>query len=358
MRKKTKLPCLPHELIIQILLKLPVKFLIRFKCVCKSWFSLISDSHFANSHFQLTATNIPKILGISVSPPEFLSIDFENHVSASLNLNFSLPQSYFPFQIKDSCRGFLFLHFDFSRNYLWNPSTRFHKQIPVSPIHSNLEAYYLFGFGYDKSRDDYLVVLISTLSDNSSSYLEFFSLRDNTWKQIEGDRFPYMDASSDRTLGLFFTGAIHWLAYHHDLSVDVIVAFDLTERKLLEMPLPDGDFVHVPINCDLWVSGEFLSLSAIDYVSDTIELWVMKEYKVNSSWTKTLVIHIDNVAYFSPMYFAKNGDIIGTNGGNVVKYNYKGQLLDHRSYSDDPDGSQVVMYTESLLSLPGGAEQV
>jgi len=232
------------------------------------------------------------------------------------------------------------LHFDFLRNYLWNPPTRFHKKTPVSPIHSNLEVYYLFGFGYDESRDDYLVVLISTLSDNSSSYLEFFSLRDNTWKQIEGDCFPYMDASSDRILGLLFTGAIHWLAYRHDLYVDVIVAFDLMERKLLEM------------------FGEFLSLSAIDYVNDTIELWAMKEYKVDLSWTKTLVINIDDVAYFSPIYFTKSGDIIRTNGGNVVKYNYEGQLLDHRSYSDDPDGSQVIMYTESLFSLPGGAEQV
>lgn len=79
---------------------------------------------------------------------------------------------------------------------------------------------------------------------------------------------------------------------------------------------------------------------------------------MHSSWTKTLVIHIDDVACFSPIYFTKNSDIIGTNGGNVVKYNYKGQLLDHRSYPDDPDGSQVVMYTESLLSLPAGAEQV
>ena len=74
---------------------------MRFKCVCKSWFSLIFDSHFANSHFQFTAINTPKILVISVLPPEFRSIDFENHDSASLNLNFSLPQSYFPFQVKD-----------------------------------------------------------------------------------------------------------------------------------------------------------------------------------------------------------------------------------------------------------------
>ncbi|MCI40987.1 F-box/kelch-repeat protein, partial [Trifolium medium] len=41
------LPFLPEELIIQILLRLPVRSLIEFKCVCKSWKTLISDPKFA-----------------------------------------------------------------------------------------------------------------------------------------------------------------------------------------------------------------------------------------------------------------------------------------------------------------------
>jgi len=72
---------LPFELIIQILLRLPVKSLIRFKCVCKSLFSLISnDTHFANSHFQLTsstATLTRRIMFIRPIPYlHFLSIHF------------------------------------------------------------------------------------------------------------------------------------------------------------------------------------------------------------------------------------------------------------------------------------------
>jgi hypothetical protein len=38
---------------------------------------------------------------------------------------------------------------------------------------------------------------------------------------------------------LFFNGAIHWFAHCLDLQKDVIVAFDLMERKLLDMHLPD-----------------------------------------------------------------------------------------------------------------------
>ncbi|XP_059624633.1 F-box/kelch-repeat protein At3g23880-like [Cornus florida] len=41
---------LPHDIIVQILSRLPVKSLLQFRCVCKSWCSLISDSHFVKTH--------------------------------------------------------------------------------------------------------------------------------------------------------------------------------------------------------------------------------------------------------------------------------------------------------------------
>ncbi|CAJ2654078.1 unnamed protein product [Trifolium pratense] len=73
------------------------------------------------------------------------------------------------------------------------------------------------------------------------------------------------------------------------------------ERKLLDIPLPDA-VVHY-IDIGLWLFEEFLSLFTVDY--DTIEIWVMKEYKVHSSWTKTLVFPIHDTPYFSPIYSDK-----------------------------------------------------
>ncbi|KAJ1423061.1 Galactose oxidase/kelch, beta-propeller [Sesbania bispinosa] len=359
---KEKIPHLSQELITEILLRVPVKSLVRFKCVCKSWFSLISDPHFATSHFQLGAA--PPTHRIVFIAPETHSIDLDaslndDSASAAINLNFLLPQSVIYNNVGGSCRGFILLDC-YPNSYIWNPSTGVHKQIPRSPITANMDinfATYLYGFGYDSSQDDYLAVLASydpTLVD-CVIHLEFFSLRANKWDEIKGFNLPYMNASDDPRVGSFLNGAIHWVAFRHDISLNVILAFDLMERSLFEVPLLENfDHELDPTYCDLWVFGGFLSLWVMG--NTTVDIWVMEENRVKSSWTKTLVLSIHNIPtqYFSPICLTKNGDIVGTDGNTgLVKYDNKGQLLEHRSFWDDRHRSEVAMYTETLLSIPG-----
>jgi F-box interacting protein len=355
-----KTPYLPLELIIQILLRLPVKSLIRFKCVCKSWFSLISDPQFANSHFDLT-THTRRILLITPAL-ESLSVDLEASLSDdsamdSRNISFLFPQSFLNLEIKGSCRGFILLRR--SRNlYIWNPSTGVRKRIPLSTLDSNLNVNCFYGFGYDQSRDDYLVFSMSydPNANDMLSHLGFFSLRDNIWNEIEGTaHLPYMQSCLFPSAESLLNQTIHWLVCRYDIKATVIVGFHLIERKLLEMLLPD-DIYNGPRVFDLWVFKGFLSLLDMWNDDAKVEIWVMEKYNVQSSWTKTHVLSFDGIPteYFCPKYSANNGDIVGTDTRNVlVKYNDKGQLLEHRSYSDDSFGSLVVLYTESLLSLPG-----
>ncbi|XP_058732762.1 F-box/kelch-repeat protein At3g06240-like [Vicia villosa] len=360
---------LPHELIIEILLRLPVKSLIRFKCVCKLWFSLISrDPNFAKSHFQLTASKPNRrILYIPDSSHESRSIDIEAsldnvNASVSLNLDCIFPESFTDnFEVKGSCRGFILLC-DYLNMYVWNPSTGVHKQITPSPFGSNVDAdYYFYGFGYDDSTDDYLVVSMSHHDyDDPPLHLEYFSLKANTWKEVEGPHFPYTFDDEPKS-GSLYKGAIHWLAYHNDLLCHVIVAFDLKERKLSYMHLPRGFDNHVYWG-GLWVYEEFLSVYTKNISNDTVEIWVMKEYKVNSSWIMTLVLPVDLVDCpnedFFPLCCTKSGDIIGTDEDDgLVKYDRNGKFLEQHSYYNYNLRCGVTMYVESLLSLPGDGDK-
>ncbi|XP_058727490.1 F-box/kelch-repeat protein At3g06240-like, partial [Vicia villosa] len=343
----------PHELTIQILLRLPVKSLIRFKCVCKLWFSLIShDPHFANSHFQLnSATHTRRILLISTSTHQSLSIDFEaplhdDNASFSLNLDSIFPEDFTDFEIRGSCRGFILFCSSLNIIYLWNPSTGLHKQIPLSPFGSNLDAEYFYGFGYDHSTDDYLVVSLSRIdSGDPPIRLEYFSLKSNTWKEVEGPYFPYGFREEEPKGGLLYKGAIHWMAFRYDLQAYVIVAFDLMERKLSYMLLPSSR-----LECCLWVYGGFLSVYTKYHFNDRVQIWVMKEYKVNSSWTMTLVLPIHS---FFPLCCTKSDDIIGTDDEDgLVKYDKCGQCLEQHSYPNYNLSCDLTVYIDSLLSLP------
>ena len=86
----------------------------------------------------------------------------------------------------------------------------------------------------------------------------------------------------------------------------------------------------------------------------------MGNYKLQSSWTVTLVLTLNEIPNydFSAVCSTKNGDIVGKNGGQgVVKYDGKyGQLLENCLYDGYPCIS-LVMYTESLLSLPAGGRE-
>lgn len=181
-------------------------------------------------------------------------------------------------------------------------------------------------------------------------------MRANTWKQIQGPHCMYASASEhEPKAGLFFNGAIYWLAFRLDLLKVVIVAFDLIERKFFCMPVP-YKLKHEPYDSGLWVFGEFLGLWAH---RGAAEIWVVKVYKVHSSWTKTHVFPFDGIQHpFSPLCSAKNGYIIGTDDPNrLVKYNHRGNLLECRSYYNESYGPEVAVYTESLLSLPSDNQQ-
>ncbi|RZC12401.1 hypothetical protein D0Y65_012275, partial [Glycine soja] len=291
------------------------------------------------------------LLFIASSAPELRSIDFNDSASVAVTVEFPGPKPYYHFvEIIGSCRGFMLLHC-VCHLCVWNPTTSVHKIIPLSPVFFNKD-----------------ITFCTLLSANRA---EIFSLRANAWKEIEGIHFPYIHfyytnnnpGSLYNQFGSFLNGSIHWLAFRSDVSMNVIVVFDLVERSFSEMHLP-VEFDYDNLNfCHLRVLGESPHLCAVLGCKHSVEIRVMKEYK-------SIVICADNFAmrYFFPICSTKSGDIIGTNvraglmkwttarTSNLMKCNDKGQLQEHRTYCDSSYRSEVAVYTESLFSLPCDSE--
>ncbi|KAI4317717.1 hypothetical protein L6164_025565 [Bauhinia variegata] len=352
---------LPEELIIKILLRLPVKSLVRFKCVCKSWLSLISDPQFAKSHFELASKHTHRLIYIAASDAR--SIDYEAPLhddSAVANLNFPLDPPIYFVQIMGSCRGFLLLKNELNL-FLWNPSTGFLKPLTLSrscEISSNVNVVpTLYGFGFDPLTDDFLVVLGSYVPSAAGlvTHFEYLSLKTNSWKKVAGSELPYVNPIDEPGAGVLLNDAIHWIAFRLDEWVGVILAFDLEEKSLREVPMPGG--IHF-VFCDLVVLGGSLCLCYTGI--DSVEIWLMKQYRVRSSWTKSIVLSVADILTntFSPICFTKGGEIVGLDGcTGLVKFNHKGELLGQRDYSPDWPECKVAVCTETLLSLPPSIHQ-
>ncbi|XP_034686702.1 F-box protein CPR1-like [Vitis riparia] len=133
---------------------------------------------------------------------------------------------------------------------LWNPSTRQCNQLPPNP--NVLDFLGCYGFGYDSFADDYKIFVVSMLNPNIEIVVDVFSLKSNKWKRIQEKhhtRVAYMCAT-------VLHGALHWPAISRE-EEDLYVK--------------------------LRVVGGCLCIQGFE---DPSKMWVMKEYGVDTFWSK------------------------------------------------------------------------
>lgn len=261
-------------------------------------------------------------------------------------------------QILGSCRGLVLLHYWGSSEelILWNPSLGVHKRFPKTYFPYGIHDEYVYGFGFDASTDDYGLILIEFPEFSFGETAVFlFSFKTGSWKRDIPVSASYNDlddifsVGDEFKAGSLLNGVLHWLVFSKERKVPVIIAFDLIQRSFSEIPL----FNHLTTEnyhvCRLRVVGGCLCLMVLG--REAAEIWVMKEYKMQSSWTKSTVIPTFD---FYPICAAEDGGIFGSNCEGLVKHDDNGELFDYhisaegqRLYCANP-----AMYQESLLSLP------
>ncbi|XP_026377718.1 F-box protein CPR1-like [Papaver somniferum] len=377
---------LPKDIQVEIFLKLPVNSILACKCVCKSWRQLLCNPEFVKNHLNRSIqTNQRKVMVSSYHPFMLYSSDYAS-ISKSSSQSFSWNGSVaidFPFhnyrgfgrfEILGSCNGLIcLLVSDARRKYennvicIWNPSTREHKKVPVSgsELYSAIYSPYAtrYGFDYDCVRDDYKLVRINNNKICSRSEIHVYRLRSDKWYRT-GTRqtrrrysFPY-ERKSD---GLLSNGALHLLGTIRVTFTEVIVSFNLSNDKMVDMPLP-----AVPPHPEakqyknLGVLEDCLCLVFVVPRVST-DVWVMKDYRLRDSWTKqfTFIQNADSIIDFSfwkPILVFKNGDILAdTIWQSVVCDPEEGSI--RKVCISSLDGTTIMdsaSYVESLVSLNSG----
>ncbi|KAI9127048.1 hypothetical protein K1719_001607 [Acacia pycnantha] len=282
-------PFLPEEMITDILKRLPVKSLIRFRCVCKHWKNLVKNPSFITDHLRHSSHHNPNFLVFNL----FSNISYQRDYTAKLNLlNCEMQvrdlqkEPLFDhlwagrFKIIGSSNGLLCVAI--YRNglvrppssvLLWNPATKDVREVPRSRTIDSCKFICDFGFGFNSSLNDFKIVAI----DHQIDRMGVYSLSRDSWKEIEIKNFPevlvfFGETAVSSNEAIFWKGLIGG-----EETKGVIVSFDTTKEVFTFIPWPTDTALNTTSSLyfvDLTVYKDKL---AIFLSGSDVSLWVMEE---------------------------------------------------------------------------------
>ncbi|CAO2824967.1 unnamed protein product [Amaranthus hypochondriacus] len=288
---KKALDYLPDNLVIEVLSWLPVKALMQLKAVNKSWYAMISSSHFVSKHLQNYYQNNDDWRGCLlvhhyVSQGELQLVELFVDETSGVNLAneemdcMPLYGSY----IYGPCDGIYYLYQDFGYRALWNPALNEIRYLPKLICKPDLSpqitysSYEVFGFGSGVITGDFKVVVIKGYGANCGSSVFAYSLSNNSWKYC-GDLAKHYDLKYNGCY-VYVSGCCYWLGSYKDTS-EVIVSFNMDNDAFKEIHVPD---YAKPSSMCLAIYNDSLVFVSLHDDDKNLEIWTWNK----RSWIKTL----------------------------------------------------------------------
>ncbi|XP_021735484.1 putative F-box protein At3g10430 [Chenopodium quinoa] len=293
---------LPENLIIEILSRLPVKDLLQFKSVCKSWHAIISSPNFISKHLNNYYNNDESwrrciLVQYYVTHAELqlyeLLLD-ESHRVLADEVLYSMPM--YSSYICGPCHGLYYLYqYDSSGRALWNPAINEFKPLPKIICKPDLPSEFtyasneVYGFGFDPVSGDYKVVVMkgywSTNDDDESDVKHpvsvlVYSLRTDSWRYC-GDLARAYDLESNKCY-IYVNGCCYWFG-SLEYSSEVIISFDMATDAFKEIDVPD--YAQPSSKC-LGVYDDSLAFLTLHETDKKFEIWIWSE----ECWTKKFTV--------------------------------------------------------------------
>ncbi|KAK2423466.1 F-box/kelch-repeat protein [Trifolium repens] len=235
-------PTLPFDLIQEILSRLPVKFLLQLRCICKSWKSLISHPKFVKKHLRISKTSQHThhlLVGAINNLQELVLWDFPIPYASIPNI-ITQTQIEFPtgnLKCTDnlclavcSCDGILcFTTVSGGESaILWNPSIRRFNILPPLKFSSFGRCFY--SFGYDRFIDNYKVVAVSFYADFLK--VNIHTMGADYWRMNQD--LPYSNVI--RQPGVIVNGSDQVLMYFKKFMELTLAVYD-SKNDTLNIPM-------------------------------------------------------------------------------------------------------------------------
>ncbi|KAI9127459.1 hypothetical protein K1719_002018 [Acacia pycnantha] len=288
-------PVFPRDVITSILIRLPVRSLIRFQCVCKEWKNLFKTPSFIAEHLQHSAYQKPFLFfedfGIRYPSRTFLLNGEIQVLEVSSNPFIESIRTVWTINF---CNGLICLALSYVPRSLsllvWNPATR-EMRLVSEAVDYCVDGNFHVGFGFSPMINDYKIVKIRDF-ENENKYLihrvEVYSLNMGTWKEVELGK---LDGVAIFYNGFNFNGAIFWFgsmlgADEDEDDIDFTISFDIATEVFTLIPMPplsSRPYLTVYENRLAFLSPTLSD----DFKSSLIHLWVMEEVTCTKRWCWT-----------------------------------------------------------------------
>ncbi|XP_065851254.1 F-box protein CPR1-like [Euphorbia lathyris] len=347
---------LSPDLINEVLLLLPVKSLLRFRSICKSFYSLIDSHDFIYSHLHTCSKkrlHRKLICHKNYKNRTYIhALDIDNDSFEEVPLDFELQFRYSFFVA--SCNGLHLLITSDTIISVLNPSTRNYRELPAFPVNSPQTIYFGYqylGFGYDSTTDDYKVLRI--ICTKFCYQVWILELRSSRWRRIQN--FPYIKYTNFQRANFrncFLDGYVYILCYENGKGSHIIMAFDVAKETFSVVPEPIYQTQGKRILLDVFEG----CLSFTVQTPSVVDLYLRKKEGVVFTWTKLFSLS----KLFCPKFlgYSKEGDnVLVSCLGYLYSYDLiersleriKTSLIEKLCERDLFDFR--VLYGESLVSI-------
>ncbi|MFS7921923.1 putative F-box domain-containing protein [Helianthus anomalus] len=280
---------LPNNVMCNVLSRLPVKTIIRYKCVCKKWCDLVSDPNFVNLHLSRSREALMIFDHYKPSRPGCLMwvemgykalvqvkrLDLTDYCGFVAGYWLSQVGSVNGLICSAYHKGFL----------IYNPVLEECMYVPPP-----LQEFETLSYGLGVSMvGEYKLIHISHRKislDSDELYaveIEVYTLGTGKWRILGQTPFRFKSIKGEVDNGIFVNSHVYWIIH------DQIYDFDLNTETFELFPSPPGDSGASNMKMLGVLKGR---LSGVSWCWLGLEVWVMKE----TSWYKERTIK-ENISH-------------------------------------------------------------